>query len=101
MEQVGAPLTLYNHPANQFVAGFIGSPRMNFLPGIVGEAGRTILVEGLASVPVGDREGLRPGDKVTLGIRPEHLNVVPGGIGASVQSVEQAGRLELRAADPA
>ena len=51
IEQVGAPLELYNHPANRFVAGFIGSPKMNFLDGRIAarEEGATVLDVGGAS----------------------------------------------------
>jgi multiple sugar transport system ATP-binding protein len=96
VEQVGPPLELYNSPANRFVAGFLGSPRMNFLPArvVTAEQGTTLLeVEDLGPVPTPPRAGLRSGDKVTLGIRPEHLEIVPGGTGATVQAVEQLGGL--------
>jgi multiple sugar transport system ATP-binding protein len=79
VEQVGTPLDLYNRPANRFVAGFIGSPKMNFLT--------------LAGSPV----PVPPG-AVTLGVRPEHLSIADekgGGrlaLGrARVQLVEQLG----------
>ena len=77
VEQVGPPLDLYNHPANQFVAGFIGSPKMNFLPArvkAVTERGVTAEVEGLPplSLPV-DGSNLKAGPPLTLGIRPEHI----------------------------
>ena len=91
VEQVGAPLELYNRPANQFVAGFIGSPRMNFLPGVVEEAGR-VAVDRVGPVLAG-RGLFRPGDAVVVGIRPEHLELQPGGGGARVTAVEQLGGL--------
>ncbi|WP_375230607.1 ABC transporter ATP-binding protein [Roseobacter sp. S98] len=76
IEQVGAPLELYRNPDNKFVAGFIGSPAMNFLNGVVAEGGvdvpglgRTVAVE--ATLPA-------VGTAVTLGIRPEHLEVQMG-----------------------
>ncbi|WP_298836919.1 ABC transporter ATP-binding protein [uncultured Roseobacter sp.] len=76
IEQVGAPLELYRNPDNKFVAGFIGSPAMNFLQGTVVEGGvevpglgRTVAVE--ATLPAA-------GTAVTLGIRPEHLEVQIG-----------------------
>jgi multiple sugar transport system ATP-binding protein len=59
VEQVGSPLELYNEPANLFVAGFIGSPKMNFLTGAHAERH----------------------DCATLGIRPEHIDIVPEGTG--------------------
>jgi multiple sugar transport system ATP-binding protein len=79
IEQVGSPLELYHHPCNQFVAGFIGSPKMNFLPGTVASVGPSGAVIALAggnpvTVPV-KTEGLVAGQKVTLGVRPEHLQV--------------------------
>jgi multiple sugar transport system ATP-binding protein len=96
VEQVGPPLELYNAPANRFVAGFIGSPRMNFLPGRVraaGPDGATVDLEGLGAVVVGPRAGLQAGDEVTLGIRPEHLQSDPGGPQGTVVAVEQLGGL--------
>jgi len=96
VEQVGPPLELYNAPANRFVAGFIGSPRMNFLPARVVSAAQetTVLqVEAVGPVSAAPRAKLRNGDSVTLGIRPEHLEVIPGGTGATVQAVEQLGGL--------
>ena len=94
VEQVGAPLALYNEPANQFVAGFIGSPRMNFLPARAG-AGGSAVVEGLGTIEIGRRDGVQPGDTVTLGIRPEHLGETETGPPATVQSVEQLGGLSF------
>jgi multiple sugar transport system ATP-binding protein len=84
VEQVGKPLDLYNHPANQFVAGFIGSPKMNFFKVDVTAAGA-----GGATVRLGETQltlplaGVGPGP-ATLGIRPEHL--ATGGEGASIGS---------------
>jgi multiple sugar transport system ATP-binding protein len=82
IEQVGSPLDLYNEPRNLFVAGFIGSPRMNFLGatvGAVGEGGTEIaLGDGTRVVLPRARGGLQPGAKVTLGVRPEHMRVGEG-----------------------
>jgi multiple sugar transport system ATP-binding protein len=96
VEQAGPPLELYNAPANQFVAGFIGSPRMNFLPGRVqaaGPDGVRVGVEGLGGVVALPRHGLAAGDAVTLGIRPEHLQEAADGLPATVAAVEQLGGL--------
>jgi len=78
IEQIGSPLELYNAPRNRFVAGFLGSPRMNFARGRVAEcAGRELQLscEGLAgAVTVTLDEAApapAPGDEVTLGVRPE------------------------------
>lgn len=79
IEQVGAPLELYEHPANLFVAGFIGSPRMNFLPAEVvaatPEGARVRLGGGELIDTRVDAKGAQPGDRVTLGVRPEHLQL--------------------------
>ncbi len=77
VEQVGSPMELYHHPLNRFVAGFIGSPKMNFLPVEVVEAdaeGASVRLPGggVIKVPV-DGQGQRPGTSLELGIRPEHL----------------------------
>ena len=77
--QVGRPLELYHYPANRFVAGFIGSPKMNFLPvRVVDVKEDAVKIEMLDAdhvsfwIPVEGR-GLNVGDNVSLGIRPEHL----------------------------
>jgi multiple sugar transport system ATP-binding protein len=91
--QVGAPLDLYDRPANIFVAGFIGSPAMNLLPGVVHKTGGAAMVEVEgASLPLPDRPGLNGGRKVVFGIRPEHLLLTEtGGIPAHVVVVEPTG----------
>src|SRR3546814_10622297 len=77
VEQIGAPLELYDNPANTFVAGFIGSPAMNFLNGTVKRADGAPAVntkEGL-SLPVPPATGAREGTDVVYGLRPEHLSL--------------------------
>ena len=76
IEQVGAPLELYRDPDNKFVAGFIGSPAMNFLSGTVVEGG--VDVPGLGRTVAVDAALPAPRAKVIVGIRPEHINVIPG-----------------------
>jgi multiple sugar transport system ATP-binding protein len=83
IEQVGAPLELYHHPSNRFVAGFIGSPKMNFLAGKLvsadaGTARVALRAGGEASVAVNATRADK-GSEVTLGIRPEHLLHVADG----------------------
>ncbi len=99
VEQVGSPLELYHEPANLFVAGFIGSPRMNLLPGTVAEADGSDVVVALRSgarVAVPAAGGARPGEAVTLGIRPEALRHDPAGvIAGDVRLVERLGGLTL------
>jgi multiple sugar transport system ATP-binding protein len=86
IEQAGAPLALYDHPANTFVAGFIGSPAMNLIPGQVADGG--FRAEGGALLP------LPPGASdraTTYGIRPEHLSLAEDGIEARLVVVEPTG----------
>ncbi|MBU6257857.1 MAG: sn-glycerol-3-phosphate ABC transporter ATP-binding protein UgpC [Burkholderiales bacterium] len=77
IEQVGAPMALYEHPCNLFVAGFIGSPGMNFIAATVVEAtsaGATVRLGGGETIRCDvDAAAARPGDPVKLGVRPEHL----------------------------
>ena len=92
VEQVGAPLDLYDCPASIFVAGFIGSPTMNFVDGIV-EAGRpnkARLANG-ALVSAADGPQLAHGQSVTIGMRPEHLFFSNEGIEGEVLVLEPLG----------
>jgi multiple sugar transport system ATP-binding protein len=76
--QVGSPLALYHHPANRFVAGFIGSPSMNFIDAQVEAAdqgGVLLRCDGQQQAARVDASSARPGQRVTLGIRPEHIEV--------------------------
>jgi multiple sugar transport system ATP-binding protein len=102
VQQVGDPLELYNHPANKFVAGFIGSPAMNFAKiTMVDGSGRLLAKNGgmEIEVPSGLAERLRAqaGRQMTLGIRPEDLHVAtpadPPGLtfDSKVEVVEQLG----------
>ena len=83
VEQIGAPLELYNRPVNTFVAGFIGSPRMNFLP--------------IALLPPQHPDAaLIPPGTHTIGLRPEHAQIAPDGpITMKVAQVEQLGSTSL------
>ena len=93
VEQQGKPLELYYKPANLFVAGFIGSPAMNFLNGTARAAGGVDL--GVAGSLAVDLPAAVPaGEKLTLGIRPEHLSVSPGegqGLAVTVDLIERLG----------
>jgi len=100
VEQVGSPLELYHHPANLFVAGFIGSPRMNMLPArVVGADAAGIAVElpsGGRLVTPAQAGAAQVSDSVTLGIRPEALRPAPDGVLAGeVRLVERLGGLTL------
>jgi multiple sugar transport system ATP-binding protein len=90
IEQVGAPLDLYNNPANRFVAGFIGSPKMNFLKAKidqVGDADTTVSVCG-SSIRLPRRLKGSAGQDVTFGIRPEHLGVADAGTALATVNVD-------------
>ncbi|MEZ0308585.1 MAG: ABC transporter ATP-binding protein [Ramlibacter sp.] len=94
IEQTGSPLELYDHPANQFVAGFIGSPAMNFLPGTLRRSGSTAFVElkdgTRLDAPV--RATGTDGQPIVYGTRPEHLILADsGGIPANVVVMEPTG----------
>lgn len=83
VEQVGSPLELYHHPANLFVAGFLGTPKMGFLKGRISRVETTgcevELDAGTRVVLPVSGPSLSVGDPVTLGIRPEHLNIARAG----------------------
>lgn len=110
IQQLGSPQELYDHPANIFVAGFIGSPSMNFFPNakiIGGDGTPTIVIDGVGQVPVpplyADHAKAAAGKNLTFGIRPSHLEdaaivsenssngVVHSAIEGSVDVVENLG----------
>jgi len=97
IEQVGTPLELYVHPDNVFVAGFIGSPRMNFIEADMVEPGAN---DALVRLATGaqircnvDASSAHAGDKVTLGVRPEHFRIdaAENVISTTVNFVESLG----------
>ena len=93
VEQVGAPLELYDRPANMFVATFLGSPAMNLLPGRVegGDCPRFALSDGSA-VTIGEAGRAFVGRDLIFGIRPEHVRYDPvGGLPCTVSLVEPTG----------
>jgi multiple sugar transport system ATP-binding protein len=96
VEQVGTPLELYDNPANLFVAGFIGSPAMNFINGTMRRENGKLWVETAdkARLAAPGNRGGRDGQAVVYGARPEHLALAPAGadgIPATVQVVEPTG----------
>ncbi|MFN2397072.1 MAG: ABC transporter ATP-binding protein [Gemmatimonadaceae bacterium] len=98
VQQVAPPMELYSRPANRFVAGFIGSPAMNFLEGTLNRTesacsfvGKELTIEVPCSAPV-------VGSRVVLGVRPQHLSVVGDGEGivrAEVAVVEPMGTEQI------
>ena len=99
VEQVGTPMDLYRHPQNIFVAGFIGSPKMNFLEGVVqhastSETSATVCGNTTLTLPLAC-PALASGSKVTVGIRPEHVTLATSAgentIPAQAQVVEHLG----------
>ena len=94
IEQVGAPLDLYHNPDNKFVAGFIGSPAMNFVAGVVEGAG-SVSSKGLGATVACSMALPGAGAAVTLGLRPQHLSVVKGGKTHKVDMSEALGGISF------
>jgi len=90
VEQAGAPLELYERPANLFVAGFIGSPAMNFIRGRI-DNGAFASTGGLALPVTEALAGKATGRDVVYGVRPEHIHVAGEGIRGTVELVEPTG----------
>ncbi|WP_454563730.1 ABC transporter ATP-binding protein [Pseudomonas sp. AIG] len=96
IEQVGSPRELYERPASRFVAGFLGSPRMNFLPARLQAPGETSLIDaavlGMTTLPF-DSSNLAADASLSLGVRPEHLSLraASGTAGVVVTGVEYLG----------
>jgi len=94
VEQVGEPLALYDDPANLFVAGFIGSPAMNFVEGVLRRHDGAAVVEAADGtlLPVGAAPAGAEGRAVVWGVRPEHLTLAErGGLASEVAVVEPTG----------
>ncbi len=92
VEQIGAPLDLYDRPRNLFVAGFIGSPAMNFLNGkVVRDSGAWFETASGRRLPLSPDTAARDGQKVVYGIRPENLHASDEGTEAEVVVVEPTG----------
>jgi multiple sugar transport system ATP-binding protein len=84
IEQVGSPLELYHRPCNQFVAGFIGSPKMNFIPVQVSKVSAKdveLAMPGNGKIKLAGAVKASAGDKLVLGVRPEHIHIASAGKG--------------------
>jgi len=88
IEQLGAPMEIYNNPASQFVGGFIGSPPMNFLRGAIRDG--SFAGDGF-DVPITRMRGDLQGREMVLGVRAEHITIAGEGIPAHVMVVEPLG----------
>lgn len=100
IQQVGSPTELYYEPANRFVAGFIGSPSMNFFDGAVTDGGLEVFDRRVPGEALGDRAaGLSGVDDVTVGVRPEAFKLDGGdaevSFTARLQEKEPLGSKEL------
>ena len=104
VEQQGSPLDLYDHPANKFVAGFIGSPAMNFLPATARDGGQIVLdKDGAQSIRTNHQ--IEPDRKLWVGMRPEHFSLQAGSndvaIDALVTGIELTGSMTFVVLDVA
>jgi sn-glycerol 3-phosphate transport system ATP-binding protein len=95
VEQIGAPMEVYDNPASVFVAGFIGSPAMNFLPGTVKggviEFGENLSLPLSLQANTALKEKMNEGQQITIGVRPEHFSVTATGLPFKVESAEALG----------
>ena len=95
IEQAGDPITLYDHPANTFVAGFIGSPAMNLIEGVVAsKGGKPVMqIDGGPALPLPTKANVKQGQRIVYGLRPEHVARADEskGVEAIVSVVEPTG----------
>jgi sn-glycerol 3-phosphate transport system ATP-binding protein len=86
--QLATPMQVFEYPADIYVAGFVGSPTMNFLPGRLVRDGTAVQLDAGLLVPL---PGPLAGDAVVVGIRPEHLTLAEVGLSVSVDLIEPLG----------
>ena len=92
VEQIGSPVELYEDPDNEFVAGFIGSPRMNFFDATLSADGGQLAFGGIVMPAPKLGKSLPPGETIRIGIRPEHLDEAEGvGMMATADVIEHLG----------
>ncbi|OGA21014.1 MAG: sn-glycerol-3-phosphate ABC transporter ATP-binding protein UgpC [Betaproteobacteria bacterium RIFCSPLOWO2_02_FULL_67_26] len=87
-EQVGKPLEVYNRPATTFVAGFIGSPPMNLIPGRVADGGKVLAADGDVRVRLPEARAALEGRSVLLGVRPEHFETSEPGAALLIADID-------------
>lgn len=93
-EQIGTPSEVYQRPATLFVASFIGSPAMNLLPGTLSADGKQLQLAGGMALDLPEPRPQWGGQELTLGIRPEHIQLSTreqGGIPLELQTLELLG----------
>jgi multiple sugar transport system ATP-binding protein len=91
IEQIGSPLELYDRPNNVFVATFIGSPSMNLLKGTYNTRSNSFVSEHGDAQRLAVRPNATDGQIITLGIRPEHIDISNSGLEATITVVEPTG----------
>jgi sn-glycerol 3-phosphate transport system ATP-binding protein len=90
--QLATPMQVFERPANAYVAGFIGTPAMNFLPAVLSRGGTAAQLDIGLLIPFADgRRAGEDGRKLTIGIRPEHLRPDPDGLALQIDLVEPLG----------
>jgi sn-glycerol 3-phosphate transport system ATP-binding protein len=98
IEQIGTPEEIYEHPASLYVAGFVGSPSMNILPGTVAASGLSVLLADGQSLNIPSSFKARAGQLVQIGLRPEKLSITTkdqGVLNAKVQFFEELGSARI------
>ena len=93
IEQAGAPLELYNNPANLFVASFIGSPEINLFESTY-EGGDQVLLRNGQALPLGSALDVAPRTRICYGVRPQHITIGTEGVPAKVVVVEPTGEAQ-------
>lgn len=98
IEQIGTPEEIYDRPASLYVAGFVGSPAMNVLPGTLAASGQRVILEDGQCIDLPGPIRAAAGQLVQVGLRPEKLTIVPkgeGGLTARLQFFEELGSARI------
>jgi len=90
--QLATPMEVFERPADTYVAGFIGAPSMNFLPGVLSHDGAAVQLQIATCIPFSDgRRAGSDGRRLTIGIRPEHVRLDPQGPELQIDLIEPLG----------